>query len=265
MNQQAVLESIADRYAHGECGNFALACFEKYQDYGWHLVSFESAVAAALSEAVHVACQVSDGVYFDAYGFCTLWDLAERYGMELSVHYASRVEVEDFAGNLADDRNQAADHLELLLQILREQGLLTRDEVPQPTKTSLFLLAYSQFRNEVLTLLAMQGCGPFDGGCFVCAKALQAVLSGSELVVLTRADGLADHAAVLYDGLLWDTLGPLPNALFLKRFNYVEHRGRYVVEAVRPWREFDLPDALQCTELELKLTSIFEKVIKSMQ
>ena len=58
-------------------------------------------------------------------------------------------------------------------------------------------------------ILDAAGCGPFDGGCVVFARALQKVVGG-EIFVLTRTDGRADHAAVLRNGVLIDYDGPLP-------------------------------------------------------
>lgn len=97
-------------------------------------------------------------------------------------------------------------------------------------------------RNAVLaTLVDRTGCGPFDGGCVVFAEALRRVVGG-EIVVLQRADGTADHAAVSADGLLWDMDGPLAPERFVARFNRTEFAACTGFRQILP---DDLPDAVR--------------------
>lgn len=67
-------------------------------------------------------------------------------------------------------------------------------------------------------ILDAAGCGPIDGGCVVTARAIQKVVGG-EIVVLTRTDGRADHAAVFRNGAIIDYDGPLEPMSFIRRFN----------------------------------------------
>lgn len=90
-------------------------------------------------------------------------------------------------------------------------------------------------------LVSTIGCGPFDGGCVVVAEALQMALGG-QVVVLIRSNDLADHAAVLINGLLVDYDGPLPPEAFIKRFSENE-RPVFRITGYRTMRARDLPNA----------------------
>jgi len=83
---------------------------------------------------------------------------------------------------------------------------------------SLRCAVHEEFYND---LVNTAGCGAFDGGCLVVAEALQQVIGG-EIVVLVREDGTADHAAVLFEGKLWDYYGPMLPTQFISHFNRTE-------------------------------------------
>ncbi len=104
-------------------------------------------------------------------------------------------------------------------------------------------------------LLAVAECGPFDGGCLAFARALQDVIGG-DLVVLTRANGLADHAAVHQGDWLWDYAGPRARLQFIRRFASAEMRGNWRGVDIRPLREGDLLDAPDDPELVERLASL---------
>ena len=89
-------------------------------------------------------------------------------------------------------------------------------------------------------LLAVADAGPFDGGCVLVAQALN-LKYGGEIVVLVRADGGADHAALRLSDRYLDGDGMAASAAdLLLRFNTVE-LGAAV--SVRPLQGSDLPDA----------------------
>ena len=96
------------------------------------------------------------------------------------------------------------------------------------------------------------GCGPFDGGCVLFARALQAVVGG-EVHVVVRPSGRADHAAVLHEGRLWDYDGPSSPARFLKRFNRAEQSD---CTSWRPYRDGDLPEAVADVALEARTAAL---------
>ena len=106
-------------------------------------------------------------------------------------------------------------------------------------------------------LVSTAGCGAFDGGCLVVARALQRVIGG-KLVVLTRADDTADHAAIEIDGKLWDYDGPLTPRHFINRFNRTEMRHTpFSCIGYRDIRDGDLPNAVRDDALETKLAAVF--------
>lgn len=104
------------------------------------------------------------------------------------------------------------------------------------------------------------GCGPFDGGCVVFAQALQRSIGG-KVVVLTRANGDADHAAVAVDDVLFDYDGPLEPAGFLRRFNANE---RASTLGFRPIESADLSGACWDTELEDELASLISSALAGL-
>lgn len=106
------------------------------------------------------------------------------------------------------------------------------------------------------------GCGPFDGGCVLIALALQQTVGG-DVVVLTRAhSGIADHAALSVNGMLWDFDGPLPPSAFIERFERSElsvlgHQcGGY-----RLFEAGDLEDAPRDEQVVDQLSEIFQTIM----
>jgi hypothetical protein len=83
------------------------------------------------------------------------------------------------------------------------------------------------------------GSGPFDGGCVVCAAAIQQI-TGGQLVAMVRQDDIAEHAAVLSNSRLYDFDGAGPVDRKINKFNRNEMASAV---AVRPLRDTDLPDA----------------------
>lgn len=112
-----------------------------------------------------------------------------------------------------------------------------------------------RFHEDIVKTLS---CGPFDGGCVVVAEALKNVIGGS-VVVLTRGhNGLADHAAVECDGLLWDYAGPLYPLEFIERFNSSE---RACCTVYRDIKDDDLVEAYRDEELSKRLSSLFNEAL----
>jgi hypothetical protein len=93
----ADLHSIADRFAHGECGAFALACLQQYVHQGRQLVIFRGDAAP-----IHAACRVDDNLYFDAYGFVTRQEI-DRYGMPIEPERIATNDVFNMFGIDEDD------------------------------------------------------------------------------------------------------------------------------------------------------------------
>lgn len=100
-------------------------------------------------------------------------------------------------------------------------------------------------------------CGPFDGGCVAFAQALQHVVGGN-VCVIVRADGVADHAVVHFDGRLWDWDGPDEPDAMIRRFNDAEHA---LGTGWRPIREGDLPGAPRDDALSKVLASLLTEVL----
>ena len=109
-------------------------------------------------------------------------------------------------------------------------------------------------------MIGTAGCGPFDGGCLVFAHALQSVIGG-EIVVLTRAGDLADHAAIYADARLWDWDGPLPPHRFIQRFNRNE---RTFSVDWRPIRDGDLPRACRNPVLAFRLADLLRTALRGV-
>lgn len=99
------------------------------------------------------------------------------------------------------------------------------------------------------------GVGPFDGACLAVARALQPLLSGSEVVVLAGSDGVAQHAAVRFRGWLFDANGGQPESLYCAAYAQDEHLGPL---QARPIRNGDLPDAVVDDPLQLRLRQMVE-------
>lgn len=63
------------RFAHGECGAFAVACYQKHAADEWRLAIMND----EMGTPCHAACQTPDGRYFDAYGYVSLETMESRY------------------------------------------------------------------------------------------------------------------------------------------------------------------------------------------
>jgi len=100
-------------------------------------------------------------------------------------------------------------------------------------------------------------CGPFDGGCVIVAQALKQAFGG-EIVVLVNEEGVADHAVLLRDDMLWDYDGPLEPKKFIARFNDLEIPYSPAAD-YRPIQEGDLDEAYRDDELAARLSILFKK------
>jgi hypothetical protein len=111
-------------------------------------------------------------------------------------------------------------------------------------------------------LLTNAGCGPFDGGCLVVARALQQIIGG-EIVVLERAEtGAADHAAVFVDDMLWDFDGPMNYMNFIAR--YQRNELDFMMARCGGFRSIkpgDLEDAPRSDFLVDQLSNIFRTIL----
>jgi GNAT superfamily N-acetyltransferase len=110
-------------------------------------------------------------------------------------------------------------------------------------------------------LIGHAGCGPFDGGCVVFAKALQQAIGG-QVVVVTNRFGRGDHAAVELNGKLYDFDGPLSPKAFMARF---EKNERVIITGYRPMQDSDLKDAYRGKELESKLAGMLRQALTPEQ
>lgn len=113
-------------------------------------------------------------------------------------------------------------------------------------------------------------CGPFDGGCLVFAQALQH-LHGGEVVVVEgrcfsgwvafrepeyKGELLAQHAVLaLPDGTYMDASGRCSMSTMLAR---TAQSAKYVAsaDAIRPFREGDLEDAVRDDSLVVELAQL---------
>jgi hypothetical protein len=91
---------------------------------------------------------------------------------------------------------------------------------------------------EVFGLLNDLDCGWLDGGCLILAEALHQVLGGELVMVVNAADPdwPPQHAAVLWDGWLWDGDGATRRRTFLHRWKYLEGVPRPRLVAADPDR-----------------------------
>jgi hypothetical protein len=123
---------------------------------------------------------------------------------------------------------------------------------------SLRRLVHEDFYDD---LVETAGCGAFDGGCLVVAEALRKVIGG-EIVVLVRDDGMADHAAVLFEGKLWDYYGPMFPGQFIARFNRAEAvHSPWICIGYRPIHVADLEGAYRDDDLADRLASKFRVML----
>lgn len=87
-------------------------------------------------------------------------------------------------------------------------------------------------------LHAAAECGPFDGGCYLFARALQMELGGDIHMLVSRR--FAEHAVLKVGDLLLDAGGAYSEKVMLRRFNREELTE---VIGARPEQEGDLPEA----------------------
>lgn len=111
-------ESIANRYAHGECGPFAVACVRAHQVEGWRLVMFTSG-----GYFKHAAAKTRDGFYFDAYGFCNLETLQKRYHCDLEEESATEQDLMDITEIDEGKIDEANEHRAMLEDMLIQVGI----------------------------------------------------------------------------------------------------------------------------------------------
>lgn len=125
------------------------------------------------------------------------------------------------------------------------------------------LLQWRQIANGIADDLyeAMEakiGCGPFDGGCTLFARALKQIYGG-EVVVVTTPDNMAQHAALAVGNVLWDFDGPKQSDLFLRSYNAKERA--FLDQPCVGYRAInagDLPDCPSDQELEGELVSMIK-------
>ena len=108
-------------------------------------------------------------------------------------------------------------------------------------------------KNKIYKLLIDTiGCGPFDGGCVIFARALQ-IKFGGDIIVLCDKN-IAQHAAVyLGKGNLIDADGKLPAENFIDRFEELEG---VTITNIRPLHNNDLPDAPRDEKLSQEIASL---------
>lgn len=116
------------------------------------------------------------------------------------------------------------------------------------------------FHTTAMTLIVGEiGCGPFDGGCVIVAHAIQTIIGG-EIMVLVTENNKAEHAVVERDGLLWDYAGPARPKILINRFNRAEN---VPIASWRPMRFGDLPCAATSTSLQADLVAVFSLAFKA--
>lgn len=101
-------------------------------------------------------------------------------------------------------------------------------------------------------LLKYTDSGPFDGGCVIAANGIQQAIGG-EVVVLTRPNGKADHAAVKIGDTLYDFDGPAKISDFISRFNSNEMSD---TNGIRPIEKNDLPDAPRNSKASTEIANV---------
>lgn len=110
------------------------------------------------------------------------------------------------------------------------------------------------FHNTAITLIVGEiGCGPFDGGCVIVARAIQTIIGG-KIMVLVAEDDQAEHAVVEHNGLLWDYAGPARPRTMIRRFNRAE------LARTVSWRTMHVDD-LTCAAANASLEADLVAVI----
>ena len=122
-----------------------------------------------------------------------------------------------------------------------EAARLSAEALEQRTEQTLEQgIVKSDVSNEVYDIVVEStGTGPFDGGCVVCAQAIQKTIGG-DIVGLVREDGVVDHAAVRKGDLIYDFDGAQSEQEFIKDFNIKEKSN---IVDIRELKNDDLPDA----------------------
>lgn len=133
------LESIAFRFAHGECGAFAAACEVLFSgesgEKGSSLVVFHSDEC----DFVHAAIALSDDRFFDAYGTCSFAQIECRYALHsgLRVEPTTREALVRAYWFDEEDVKEAMDHAALLMDILKEHGWDSSEPILNPQDDDL--------------------------------------------------------------------------------------------------------------------------------
>ena len=75
---------------------------------------------------VHAACRVGEHRYFDAYGYCSVGDMQQRYRCTLREVPATESVVQQELGFEPRELSQACQALEILEQALLKEGVCLR-------------------------------------------------------------------------------------------------------------------------------------------
>lgn len=127
------LEAIAARYAHGECGVFALSVYHWFAETNPSLTP-QLVLFFNDDGFVHCACRLQDGTFFDAYGTQTEQQLRERYnsGPLHQENTTVRGVVAMFSPT-EQEQDDADAHLDHLLELLTNQKHLVVKSEYQPS------------------------------------------------------------------------------------------------------------------------------------
>lgn len=125
-------------------------------------------------------------------------------------------------------------------------------EIVSKLKETFYLNEETSDNTTGYDVLDEVGCGPFDGGCLLVAKALQKI-HGGEIVVLVDKNDRAQHAAVMLpNGKLIDHDGAAFPEKFIRRF---EKNEIAKITGTRGFKNSDLPTAARDFHLVPKLVS----------
>jgi len=142
------LESIASRYAHGECAAFAVAAHRFFMERSpcedWRIAVFFSGITP-----IHAALESpSASVFFDACGYVRFEDIEARYhgaqSQGLDVGWHSEDELKELFIFEEPDIEEAHEHLEMLLPLVSDSCLITSESAkpqtsdPTPLETSAY-------------------------------------------------------------------------------------------------------------------------------